>query len=147
MLATLERIEILDESDQLANMILQSDIADEYHRALYKLKHDKVAQKMISKFMTLKDKYEEVQRFGKYHPDYRTVTLETRAFKRDLDQYETIAAFKRAEGNIQSLLDEISVQLGAAVSEQIKVPTGNPFFDSLSACGGGCSSGGSCGCS
>ena len=147
MLATLERIEILDETDKLANMILQSDIADDYHRALYKLKHDKVAQQMISKFMTLKDKYEEVQRFGKYHPDYRAITLETRAFKRDLDQYESIAAFKKAEENIQSLLDEISVLIGTSVSEQIKVPTGNPFFDSLSACGGGCGSGGSCSCS
>ncbi|MEH7107983.1 YlbF family regulator, partial [Bacillus sp. JJ1764] len=33
---------------------------------------------------------------------------------------------------------------GGAVSENIKVPTGNPFFDSGH--GSGCGSGGSCGC-
>ena len=59
----------------------------------------------------------------------------------DLDEH--VAQFRRAENALQSLLDEISVIVGHSVSEQIKVPTGNPFFDSS----GGCGSGGSCGCS
>jgi cell fate (sporulation/competence/biofilm development) regulator YlbF (YheA/YmcA/DUF963 family) len=147
MLATLERVEILAKSDEIAQMILHSELVDEYRRSLYKLKHDSVAQELISQFTRMKEKYEEVQRFGKYHPDFRSVSLETRNLKRELDLHESVAAFKKAEEGIQSLLDEISVFLGTAVSQYIKVPTGNPYFDSLSACGGGCGSGGSCGCS
>ncbi|MBD8068414.1 YlbF family regulator [Bacillus sp. PS06] len=147
MLATLERLEILDVSEEIANMILQSELMDEYNRSLYTLRHDPEAQKMIAHFTKMKDKYEEVQRFGKYHPDYRAVTLETRELKRKLDLNETIAAFKKAEQEIQNLLDELSRMVGSAVSEQIKVPSGNPYFDSLSTCSGGCGSGGSCGCS
>ncbi|WP_078547349.1 YlbF family regulator [Litchfieldia alkalitelluris] len=146
MLATLERLEILDFTDEIANMILQSELMNEYHRSLYTLKHDKEAQELISQFEKMKEHYEDVQRFGKYHPDYRSITLKTRELKRNLDLNETIASFKKAEQEIQTLLDDLSRLIGTAVSEHIKVPTGNPYFDSLSSCSGGCGSGGSCGC-
>ncbi|MBE4908849.1 YlbF family regulator [Bacillus luteolus] len=145
MLATLERIEILEKAEELANMILHSDIADNYRECLYTLNTDPVAQKMISEFVVCKERYEEVQRFGKYHPNYKEISKEIRELKRAVDLNETIIAFKKAENNLQTVLDEISVQLGTAISEHIKVPSGNPFFDSMS-CGGGCGSGGGCGC-
>ena len=147
MIATLESVEIISNSETLGKLILQSEIADDYRRSLYKLKKNKHAQELISQFNKMKDLYEEVQRFGKYHPDFKTVTKEIRELKRQLDLNECIATFKKSEEAIQSLLDEISVIIGGAVSEHIKVPTGNPFFDSISSCGGGCGSGGSCGCS
>ncbi|MCC3357593.1 YlbF family regulator [Bacillus sp. REN16] len=146
MIATIEKVEILEEAQSLSSMILQSELAEEYRSCLYTLQNDREAQKLISDFQIMKEKYDEVQRFGKYHPDFRTVSKETRELKRRLDLYETIANFKKAEDNLQKVLDEISVLLGGAVSKQIKVPTGNPYFDSMSSCGGGCGSGGACGC-
>jgi cell fate (sporulation/competence/biofilm development) regulator YlbF (YheA/YmcA/DUF963 family) len=146
VIATLERLEIINEAESLARMIIQSELAEEYRNCYYRLKEDKVAQQIISRFTKTKEKYEEVQRFGKYHPDYDRIRKEIREVKRELDLNETIADFKKAENALQSLLDEISVLIGRAVSEQIKVPTGNPYFDSLSSCSGGCGTGGSCGC-
>ncbi|WP_453997164.1 YlbF family regulator [Bacillus nitroreducens] len=146
MIATTERVEILDEARNLSLMILQSELAEEYRSCLYTLQKDREAQKLIAEFQVMKEKYEEVQRFGRYHPDFRTVSKETRELKRKLDLHETIADFKKAEDNLQGVLDEISVILGGAVSKHIKVPTGNPYFDSMSSCGGGCGSGGACGC-
>lgn len=146
MFATLESILILDEAEELANYILQSEVADHYRKSLYNLKQDHIAQQIIAKFMKVRELYEDVQRFGKYHPDYRKISSEIRQVKRELDLQESVVAFKKAENDVQALLDEISVALGQAVSEHIKVPTGNPFFDSLSSCGGGCGSGGGCGC-
>jgi cell fate (sporulation/competence/biofilm development) regulator YlbF (YheA/YmcA/DUF963 family) len=145
IVATLERLTILDAAEDLAKMIVQSELADEYRRCLDKLKNDSSAQEIISRFVQLRERYEEVQRFGKYHPDYKTVTRTIRDVKRELDLHETVAAFKKAENALQELLDEISVIIGKAVSEHVKVPTGNPYFDSLSSCGG-CGSGGRCGC-
>ena len=146
MIATLERLQIVEDAEQLAHMVLQSELYEEYMRCLYKLRTNMEAMDLVSQFVAMKEKYEEVQRFGKYHPDYREITKETRDIKRSLDLNETVVAFKNAENAIQKLLDEISVLVGKAVSEHIKVPTGNPFFDSMSSCGGGCGSGGSCGC-
>ncbi|NNV05238.1 YlbF family regulator [Geobacillus sp. C56-T2] len=144
-IATLERIEILDKAEGLAKMIVESELAEEYRRAFWRLKQDRRAQQLISRFVQLKEQYEDVQRFGKYHPDYRTIMKAVREAKRELDLHETVAAFKQAEKALQQLLDEISVLIGKAVSEHVKVPTGNPYFLSAG-CSGGCRSGGGCGC-
>ncbi|RSK26914.1 YlbF family regulator [Bacillus sp. HMF5848] len=148
MIATLEKVQILDEADGLAKMILSSDVADHYRHCLYILKHDKNAQSFISQFMKAKDQFEDVQRFGRYHPDYKKLSSQVRQLKRELDLLESVANFKKAENQLQHLLDEISVLIGHSVSKQIKVATGNPFFDTGSNCGtGGCGTGGKCGCS
>ncbi|MCD4838408.1 YlbF family regulator [Neobacillus sedimentimangrovi] len=142
MLATTERVEILDFAEELAKMILESDIAEHYRICLYKMQNNKETQKKIQRFVSMKERYEEVQRFGKYHPDYFKVMKQIREYKREMDMDPHVAEFKLAENDLQSLLDEISLLIGGAVSKHIKVPTGNPFFDN----GHGCGAGGSCGC-
>jgi cell fate (sporulation/competence/biofilm development) regulator YlbF (YheA/YmcA/DUF963 family) len=144
VLATLESIELLEDAERLAKMVLESDIAEQYHICLYKMKNNKETQRKINRFVSLKDLYEEVQRFGKYHPDYKRVMSEIREYKREMDLDPQVAEFKLAENDLQSLLDEISMMLGGAVSKHIKVPTGNPFFDAGH--GSGCGGGGSCSC-
>jgi cell fate (sporulation/competence/biofilm development) regulator YlbF (YheA/YmcA/DUF963 family) len=148
MLATLERVELLEEAELLAQMVIQSDVAEQYRESLKILNLDQEAQNLIKRFVNIKERYEEVQRFGKYHPDYKEVNMGTRYLKREVDLHPSINGFKKAEKDLQELLDEISVLIGQSVSQYIKVPTGNPFFDSMSSCStGGCGSGGSCGCS
>ncbi len=150
MLATLERVELIEQAERLADMIVQSEVSDNYRQCLNILNKDQDAQHLIKRFVIIKDRFEEVQRFGKYHPDYKEVTMEIRYLKREVDLHPTIMAFKKAEKQLQELLDEISVMIGQAVSQYIKVPTGNPFFDQKScssgSSAGGCGSGGSCGC-
>jgi cell fate (sporulation/competence/biofilm development) regulator YlbF (YheA/YmcA/DUF963 family) len=143
VLATLERIELLEYAEDLAKMILTSDIAEQYQISLYKMQNNRETQRKINRFASLKELYEEVQRFGKYHPDYKRVMLQIREAKRDMDLDPLVADFKLAENDLQTLLDEISKSIGGAVSEHIKVPSGNPFFETGHSCG----TGGSCGCS
>jgi cell fate (sporulation/competence/biofilm development) regulator YlbF (YheA/YmcA/DUF963 family) len=145
VLATIEGIEILDGADELASIVVHSDIAQQYKVAKRKLQQDKKAQRLIYEFSKMKEKYEEVQRFGKYHPEYKTVSTDVRVLKREVDLQDTVSDFKKAEKELEKLLNEVSGILAGQVSRNIKVPTGNPFFDNMS-CGGGCGSGGSCGC-
>ncbi|WP_147531892.1 YlbF family regulator [Bacillus marasmi] len=144
---TLEKIQLLDKTDQLAAMILQSEVAEHYRQCFYNMQNNHESQRKIKEFLNLKDQYEEVQRFGKYHPNYKPVKSKIREVKREMDLDPYVAAYKVAENDLQALLDEISVIIGHSVSKSIKVPTGNPYFDTLSGCGGGCGTGGSCGCS
>jgi cell fate (sporulation/competence/biofilm development) regulator YlbF (YheA/YmcA/DUF963 family) len=146
VIATLERVELLDQAEQLAKMILESDIAEQYQICLYKLQTNKETQRKINRFASLKELYEEVQRFGKYHPDYKRVMSQIREVKREMDLDPHVGNFKIAENDLQYLLDEVSMLVAGAVSEHIKVPTTNPFFETNSSHGGGCGSGGSCGC-
>ncbi|GIN37653.1 YlbF family regulator [Heyndrickxia oleronia] len=147
MLATMERLQIITEAQKLAEMVLQSEAADEYRKSFLKLNNDLQTQKKIKEFVKMKDLYSEVQRFGRYHPDYKTINIRTREAKREMDLDENVAAFRKAENALQDILDQISVIVGKSVSPHIKVPTGNPFFDADSSCSGGCGSGGGCSCS
>lgn len=147
MLATIERIELLEKAEELVQMVLESDIAENYRQCLYRVKSSKETQAKVQAFAKMKERYEEVQRFGRYHPDYKEVMGQIRVLKREVDLDDAVAEFKKAENDLQGLLDEISVLIGRSVSDSVKVPTGNPFFDTGSSCGGGCGSGGSCGCS
>lgn len=146
MFATLESIEIMEMAESLSKMIVNSDIADHYRQCLYKMRTDLETQQKISRFVKLKEQYEEVQRFGRYHPDYKTIMKNVRLAKREVDLDENVANFKIAENALQQLLDEISMMIGHSVSESVKVVTGSPFFETMKNAGG-CSTGGSCGCS
>ncbi|KQL58133.1 MULTISPECIES: YlbF family regulator [Bacillaceae] len=145
MIATLDTVELLNASDELASIILQSELFSQYIEARDRLNQDKEAQYKIERFTTLKISHEEVQRFGKYHPDFKTVSADIRMAKRELDRDESVVQFKKAETELEDLLNELSGVLASMVSPSIKVPTGNPFFDSMS-CSGGCGSGGGCSC-
>src|SRR3954462_14610682 len=127
MLATIESVLILEKAEEIAQMIIQSEITDIYMSCLYKVKNNYDTQQKIREFVKMKEQYEDVQRFGKYHPDYKTITMRVRHLKREMDLDEHVAEFRKAENDLQGLLDEISMMIGHSVSEHIKVPTGNPF--------------------
>ena len=147
MLMTSEWVFILDEVDELSAMILSSQAAQNLRQATKAVSEDAELSAKIKAFQRLKDQYEDVQRFGKYHPDYHTIMKDIRTEKRQLDMNEKIATLKLAENEYQDLLDEISLIIGHSVSEAVKVPVSNPFFATGSSCGSGCGTGGGCSCS
>ncbi|WP_176222254.1 YlbF family regulator [Tuberibacillus sp. Marseille-P3662] len=144
MIATMDHISLLDQAEDLVGMIAESDIAEDYRRCKQTLADDKQAQDIINRFVKLREKYDEVQRFGKYHPEYKTVINDMMEMKREVDLNDSIAAYKKAEENLESLLNEVGATMAGAVSPSIKVPNGDPFFDR--GCGGGCGTGGACQC-
>lgn len=145
LIATMEYVDILDRSEALGKMVLQSDVMKNYEASRRQLEEDEEAQKLIQAFANTKDHYDDVQRFGRYHPDFNVIMKEVRMKKRAMDMHETVAAFKVAERNLQKLLDEISQHIALSVSVQVKAPMdGAALTDS--GCGGGCGTGGGCGC-
>ncbi|SDN24395.1 YlbF family regulator [Alkalicoccus daliensis] len=143
---TMTDVSLAHAAQDLSEHISDSQVFKTYIETKTIVQNNAEAQEKIKHFQNLKIKYEEVQRFGKYHPDFRTITAEVREYKRQLDTDPLIAAFKTAEKELHELLSEISLLIANQVSPNIKVPTGNPFFDAQSSCSGGCGSGGSCGC-
>ncbi|MEI3611007.1 YlbF family regulator [Pseudogracilibacillus sp. SO30301A] len=146
MIATLEYIDILEKTEGLSKMIIASDIMNEYQNAYDTLQNDKEAQQLIRAFNRMKEHYEDVQRFGRYHPDYNEIMKNVRSAKRKMDMNSSVAAFKIAERNLQSFLDEISEQIAHSVSEHIIVPKDGLALTDSGCSSGGCGSGGSCGC-
>ena len=147
MIMTSEWAFIIDEADELSAMILASEQAEKLRNAYKEVYSDRELVQQIHSFAKMKEQYEDVQRFGKYHPDYHTIMKKIREQKRALDIDERVANLKIAENDYQDLLDELSLIIGKSVSEAVKVPVSNPFFATGSSCGSGCGSGGSCSCS
>lgn len=142
MLATVETIDLLDLTDELSEMVNQSELMLNYIEKKQQLKKDQQSQALLKAFEHQKEQYEDVQRFGRYHPDYRVITKETRLLKREVDMLDSVAQFKVAERELQMLLDDISERIAHSVSKQIMVPRDGALFTDV-----GCGHGGSCGCS
>lgn len=147
MFMTYDWAQITDSAEELSEMILQSEQAEQYREAYHTVYNDKNLADEIAAFARLKDQYEEVQRFGKYHPEYSRVMKQIRIDKRRLDLNEKVADLRFAENNLQDLIDQVSFIIGRSVSEAVKIPSSNPFFSSDSSCGGSCGTGGGCSCS
>ncbi|MEI3606745.1 YlbF family regulator [Pseudogracilibacillus sp. SE30717A] len=146
MIATLEYVNILDKADRLKNMILQSEVMTQYEHAYNTLQKDQEAQRLINAFNHIKEHYEDVQRFGRYHPDYNEIMKNVRSTKRRMDMNSSVAEFKVAERELQRFLDEISEHIAKSVSEHIIVPKDGLALTDGGCSTGGCGSGGSCGC-
>ncbi|WP_010631050.1 YlbF family regulator [Sporolactobacillus vineae] len=144
MIATTESVSLLDETDQLASMVIRSDVYQRYLASRSQVARSETAQHLIRQFKDTREKYDEVQRFGRYHPDFKRVIHLMMDVKRQLDMNPLIAEYKRSETDLNDLLGKISLQFARSVSDEIMVPTGDPFFDKLNH--GGCGAGGKCGC-
>lgn len=142
----MEYVEILDKSEELTAMILQSDVMVDYRFAYQTLQNNEEAQRLIQAFLNIKDHYEDVQRFGRYHPDYNEIMSTVRSAKRKMDMHQSVAAFKIAERNLQRFLDEISEYIAKSVSDNVMVPKEDMALSDSGCSSGGCGTGAGCGC-
>ena len=139
-----ETLSILDDIEALSDMIVDSEIYHDYIVAKELLNQDDEAHLLYSAFLKSKDKYDDVMRFGRYHPDYKTIMMETRQRKRAYEMLPVVMDYKSKEVELQNLIDEVISKIALAVSDNVKIETGNPFFQTTAH---GCASGGSCNCS
>lgn len=139
-----KEMEILDQLDALNDMIVQTDEYIQYCHYRHLLEKDSEVKSLIDNFSRLKDDFEEVQRFGKYHPDFSTKRREINQFKKELDMHPVIMEYRRAEFKLQEMLDEVLYHISHVVSEHVNVVSNSPFFATGDSAG--CSTGGSCGC-
>ncbi|AID43103.1 YlbF family regulator [Staphylococcus xylosus] len=141
---TEETLTVLDEIEALSDKILESRLYQEYREAEQALADNDEAHLLYQAFLKSKDKYDEIMRFGKYHPDYQSVMLDTRKRKRAYEMLPVVMNHKQKEVALQELIDQVIVKIAYAVSENVKIEAGNPFFQKDA---GGCATGGSCSCS
>ncbi|MEK5039675.1 YlbF family regulator [Sporosarcina sp. FSL K6-3457] len=146
MMMTGEWMTIIEQAEGLADMLLSSEVVAEYRKAYNDVYSDAVLVAEIQAFAAMKERYEEVQRFGRYHPDYNIVMKSIRVQKRELDMNEQVAALRLAENDVQYLFDQIGSIVAKSVSDTVKVPA-ESAFSTGSSCGDGCGTGGGCSCS
>lgn len=145
-MAQLDMAEVIVKTETLSAMIARSDIAKAYRSSKQEMEIDPEVAILIKDFNHKKNLYEDVARFGKYHPDYLRIRKEVFETKRSIERHPVIARFKEAEKDLEELLYEISQLLADPISEDIKVPGTNPFFSGKGCGSGGCGPGGCSSC-
>lgn len=131
------------QAQEVGMLINQSAEMDTYLFAKQQLEHDAEAQSYIAKFKKAKEKFEECERFGHFHPNYHEALDAVTEVQAQLDALEVVQAFKTAETALDELLYDVAKTIALAVSESVKVPSNNILPDAGCGSGGSCS--GSCG--
>ena len=128
-----------DQNQVLIQALLASPSYKSYLKARTQMNQSKEVAQLRKAFQVEKDKFERIAAYGEYAPDYRSQQQKVRLSKRALDLNEKVAAFRLAETDFQQLLDEIGRLLAEAISPEIKVNAGNPFFETGNhSCKGNC---------
>lgn len=138
---------LLSKAGDLGDALMRSAEVADYVYWKERKELDPEARKMLMRLSRARERFEECERFGHFHPNYHEALDALRAVEAESEQVESIREFKRSEKALDELLYDISVTIAHAVSETIKVPSNDPLPKSGGSCGsGGCGSGGSCNC-
>ncbi len=129
---------IEDQVDQLCDVLKKSKTFQNYLQQKRTMYEDGQVQKLRKDFITKREAFEAIAAYGKYAPDRRKKQLAVREAKRALDLHPKVAEFHYAETKLQTVLDVIGSTIALAISEEIKVDAGNPFFESKTSRGGHC---------
>ncbi|MCE5167924.1 YlbF family regulator [Paenibacillus profundus] len=131
---------LLTNAYELGDMINQSAEVAEYLYWKERVDSSEAVKDLVREFSRKKERFEEAERFGHFHPDYHKAQEEVLAVQSQLDAIEEVSYFKQAEQAVDELLHRLSETIAFAVSDTIKVPGNDP--QPSGGCGNGCS--GSC---
>lgn len=138
MIINEELFALEDQCDNLVASLLKSQIYSDYCFNK-ELLVDESVQQLLADFNQKKNNFEKIADYGIYAPDYREKNRALRKSKRALDLNPKVAAFRGAETALQSVLDQVCLEIASCISDTIKVDAGNPFFEGgQSGCRGNC---------
>ncbi|GIO85149.1 hypothetical protein J25TS5_20810 [Paenibacillus faecis] len=138
---TVDMAELLTNAYELGDLINKSAAVSDYLYWKRRVEEDAEIQALVKKLAAKKELFEETQRFGHFHPNYHEAKDKVTEVELELEQFEAVRRFKAAEKELDDILHQMSEIIAYAVSDSIKVPSNDPNPK-----GGGCGSGGVCGC-
>jgi len=130
MIINEEYFALEDQTLRLVEAICNGQEMTAYKEAKRHLAQDDVAKAKIKVFNEAKEAYERVEAYPDFAPDYQELRQRVYQAKRLMDLDESVYRFRAAERELQLLLDGISERLAHAVSPDILVSAGDPFFQS-----------------
>lgn len=142
MIYTEEIFAIEDSLFELCDKIIASSVATKHLENRLSVETNPEARLKEERFVQARDKFEQIESYGKYAPDYTAFRRTLRQEKRILDMDPNISSFRISERELQNILDRVTYEIAQSVSADIKIEAGNPFFEfAQRGCGGSCSVG------
>lgn len=136
---------LLSKTGELSDAMLRSVEMADYLYWKERKEADPEVARLASKLAKAKERFEECERFGHFHPNYHEALDEVNSVLAELEEVESAREFKRSEEALDKLLYDVSVVIARAVSDSVKVPGNDPLPSGGCGGGSGCGSGCSCG--
>jgi cell fate (sporulation/competence/biofilm development) regulator YlbF (YheA/YmcA/DUF963 family) len=114
-----------DMNETLIKLTDQTIDEFKYSSAFYALKkaqsafYDDDLDARLKTYQTWQERYQDVKKYGQYHPDLQTVKKEFQAAKIELYTHPKMIAYQKALTDFQRMLDDFSFTLVNAVSPHI----------------------------
>ncbi|MFD1671181.1 YlbF family regulator [Agrilactobacillus yilanensis] len=124
-----QMVAIEDAVDQLIAALKASEVFKTYQAKQAQLAQDAKAQALIQSFHDYQHKLAAIEPYGSYVPEAATLKKQTLAAKRDMDLNPSVAAYKLAKLQFETVVDTLTVAMTDKISSRIKVATRNPFFE------------------
>lgn len=130
MIINEEYFALEDQTFRLVEAICSGEAMSSYKEAKRLLAQSKEADAKIRAFNEAKEVYERIEAYADFAPGYQEIRQRVYRAKRIMDLDESVHRFRVAERELQVLLDKVSERLAHAVSSDILVSAGDPFFQS-----------------
>lgn len=114
------KTEIMMKTYELVDEIKDSKSYQELLLLKEKLNQDEHVISLVEQYKKSYDKYVEVKKYGKYHPDLKKVQNEYSKNKELLYTHPLVMSYKKYEKEIEKMLNDISREIANAVSKKIK---------------------------
>lgn len=115
----MDQTEILDSVYKIIDEIKKSD---EFILLLsLKKEINETLSDILTRFNTLKEKYNEALKYSVYHPDLESIQKELSKCKEELYSYDIVKKYIKLEREIQKKLDEISNKLKSNISNKYEL--------------------------
>lgn len=130
MIINEEYFALEDQTFRLVAAICNGEAMTSYKEAKFLLAQNEEANAKVRAFNEAKEAYERVEAYADFAPDYLELKQRVYQAKRVMDLDESVYRFRAAERELQVLLDKISERVAHAISPNILVSAGDPFFQS-----------------
>lgn len=110
--------ELCDKSEKVAKEIIETSDFKELLTLKERISNE--IGDLVLNFNKAKEKYEEVTKYSKYHPDLKKRQLELVKAKETLYTNELVIRYKELERKIQKELNEVAHEIASSISANLK---------------------------
>lgn len=115
----MDRVDLLNEANELADLILRTPEIEMYRAADAALKQNGTALHLLRRFRELREQVAEFQARRVPPMHYAYLLEETDQLLKELQAIPEIVAFEDAQEKLNTLLDAVTARLSSSVKERL----------------------------
>lgn len=122
----MDRLNLLLQAEELADLILQSPEVEDYRAAEAALQNQPEATNLIRRLRELREQIAEFQARNVPPMHYAYLLEETEKIRGQMDEIPEVREYESAQQKMETLFDSVSSRLSSAVHQQLDLESPAP---------------------